>query len=198
MAALAGAVAQRALMSCYLGPMLAPALMLGALWVGARLARRPPPRRVAEIAFGAWLLALALSAYGIANGRERVDLAPAAEAAQMLRGAKPAPQDRLYLINAVPDAVWIYALSGVRPATPYLFPREQLTNFPGVGPERIDQAFAARPRFVVTSLDYRPIPHDLTEAIAAADREIAAHYRRLGVAGAGETALIVWERADPS
>ena len=144
--ALAALLAQRAQLTTYVGPVLAPGLLLSGLVIATRTRTG-----------AAWSLARRLGVVGAALAAgvvaERwetlsaVEDMPAIETvAATIRAAHPSSADRLYVVL---KSAWLYSLSGVRPPTPFFIPSQSLCRFANVGPARIAEAFAARPRFVV-------------------------------------------------
>lgn len=194
LATLAGVVAQRAIMSCYVGPALPSALLLCGLGVAAIWPKESSLLRLAPWGAAALAAAELTRAFQVAAPRERVDYPALEAAAAVIQAAGPRRDDRLYVINAPPEAVWTYVLSDVLPVSRHLIPSQSLSAFPGVGPERIRESFALRPRFVVTSAHYKPEWHDLPGAREIAETGLTANYERLAEVGSGWDALDVYER----
>lgn len=144
--ALASALAQRALLPTYVGPVLAPGLVLAGLVVAGRSRPDRPLWLAARLAG----ISLALLAYIAAERAETLlatDDMPAIESvAAAIRAARPTSEDRLYVVL---KSEWLYSITGLRPPTQYFLPSQSLCPFADVGPARLGEAFAIRPRFVV-------------------------------------------------
>jgi len=180
LAALLELIVQHARWMGYLGPALAPMLLL----TGFVVISRPALRAMAGImVVGLGLIAVipALNA-----GRERADALKGAAAA--IRARDPTPQDRLLGLG---DGALLNANLGLAPPTPYFYWMHLLCDFPGAGPDRLREALEARPRFVVAPEARAPVFCESAQAQAILEQALVS-YRRLGEA----TPLVVYERVD--
>ena len=163
-----GVLLQHALVSAYMGVMLPPMLLIAGFGLAIVLKRAPAIARVGLIAIAGFEAILSL---GFAIWLEPTDMHGLEHVAAEIRSMHPSSDDRLYVIDTGPKSVWLYSMTHLKPATPYLIPLQSMCDFPNVGPQRIAEAFASRPRFVVT--DAKPIPYecsvpDVSETVAAA------------------------------
>jgi hypothetical protein len=136
--------AQHARWLNYLGPTLAPDLLVAGAWIVVVL-RGELVRRAA---LAALLAATIATAYPL---RIWLFLEPAESpavgaTAQAILALKPAPQDRLLSIVKGEE---LNALVGLAPPTPYFHWLHLVCDFPGAGPSRLRGALAASPRFIV-------------------------------------------------
>jgi hypothetical protein len=173
----------------YLGPTFAPALLISGAAVSTAI-RDAAIRRAA-------LLALLASTVGaaypyriwpfLAPGDEPAIAAAAAE----IIARRPGPDDRLFAIG---KGVELNVALGLAPPTPYFHWLHVLCDFPGAGPARLNEAFAAAPRFVVVA-SARSKPDCLDpSAWPLIERALAQSYRRISQAPAEAPRLDIYER----
>jgi hypothetical protein len=190
--AFGGLLAQRAQLTTYVGPVLAPGLLLSGLVIATKT-------RIGE----AWSLArrlgvggAALAACVVAERWETLsapeDMPAIESVAATIRATHPSSADRLYVVL---KSAWLYSLSGVRPPTPFFIPSQSLCRFANVGPARIAEAFAARPRFVVVGDPSQRFDCE----VPGARREIAAalsrDYREIAHVEGDFDSYVVYEAA---
>ncbi len=145
-AALASAIAQRSYYPQYLGPALAPALLMAGYCAAKampELARLPQWARLALLA--SLSLATAFSAPGL-DLVARQDLPALTAAAEAIRASGPAPGDKLYVVNR---GIWLTSMVDLAPPTKYYFPFQTLCAFDGAGERAVADILAARPRYIV-------------------------------------------------
>lgn len=179
-ATLLSLVLQRALFNCYLGPMLAPSLLLAGAWIAqapAPLGRLPLAVRIAALgAVAIACLPLRMSEHFV----KRHDEAALAQALGVIQASDPAPGDRLFVVDA---GRWLYGASGLAPPTPYILPMHFLCDFPGGGPSRLREAMAAAPRYVVVGAYLGKFSACKgVEAAPIVEPELAHAYRLIGKA----------------
>ena len=146
--AVAGAIAQRSIAITYLGPTLAPGLLIAGLGLtraAPELARAPDWARLAAFAAGSVAIALVHPGNDLSA---RFESAALGEAAAAIRAAGWAPGDRLYVVNR---GLWLYGALDAPPPTRFLYPGHTLCDFKDRGPGLVSEILAARPRFVVVA-----------------------------------------------
>jgi hypothetical protein len=174
--ALVSLLAQRAQLTTYLGPILAPGLLLSGLMIATR-----------THAGASWSLAARLGVVGAAVAvcvvAERwvtliaTEDMPAIESmAETIRAAHPSDGDRLYVVR---KSAWLYPLSGLRPPTPFFIPSQSLCRFANVGPVRTAEAFATRPRFVVVGDPAQKFDCEVPGARQEIDAALSRDYREM-------------------
>jgi hypothetical protein len=212
-AAAAGVVVQRSIAVTYLGPTLAPGLLIAGLGLtraAPELARMPEWARLAALTVVSVAIALVHPGNDLSA---RFEGAALAETAAAIRAAGWTPGDRLYVVNR---GLWLYGALDAQPPTRFLYPGHTLCDFKDRGPGLVAEILAARPRFVVVadrrihyvceqadrwravdgalSTAYRHVAHsagaadafDLYEAAAPGLRSGAAGLGHEGLAGAGD------------
>ena len=184
-AALVSVWAQRALFMAYMGPLLAPLLLLA----GAAVAYAPAPlRRIStplRLAF-AGLAVVAAVGFARTPGLDmRLDAEAIDQAAEAIKASRPAPQDRLFVVSR---GAWLYAATDLAPPTAYFHWEHTLCDFPGAGPARLAEILAATPRYLVVADRRRHARYELPESWRLIDAALARSYRLLARArGAGES-----------
>lgn len=183
-------IAQRAIGENYLGPTLAPGLLLsGALVVFAppALAGFAPALRLLAVWLAAVAAALAVRAGEIRAGEFRApeETRAVAAAAEAIRASGSAPTDRLFVVNR---SGWLYPATDLAPPTAYFFPGHALCEFPGAGRARLAEALATRPRYIVVA-DRRIGGYcDLAANWRLVDEALARSYRLIAhAAGEGDS-----------
>ena len=212
-AAAAGVVVQRSIAVTYLGPTLAPGLLIAGLGLtraAPELARTPEWARLAALAVVSVAIALVHPGNDLSA---RFEGAALAETAAAIRAEGWTPGDRLYVVNR---GLWLYGALDAPPPTRFLYPGHTLCDFKDRGPGLVAEILASRPRFVVVadrrihyvceqadrwravdgalSTSYRRVAHsagaadafDVYEAVAPGLRSGAAGPDRAGLAGAGD------------
>ncbi len=212
-AAAAGVVVQRSIAITYLGPTLAPGLLIAGLGLtraAPELARTPGWARLAALAVASVAIALVHPGNDLSA---RFEGAALAETAAAIRAEGWTPGDRLYVVNR---GLWLYGALDAPPPTRFLYPGHTLCDFKDRGPGLVAEILASRPRFVVVadrrihyvceqadrwrtvdgalSASYRRVAHsagavdsfDVYEAVAPGLRSGAAGRDRAGLARAGD------------
>jgi hypothetical protein len=178
-AALVGALVQRALYATYLGPLMAPALLLSGFGGAALLRVRPALARGARLCTIGLALFEAAASLASTAARWRSGPNTLDGLAAAIQAERPRAEDRLYVTQSGSTFVWLYALTGLRPATPFFIPLQSMCDFPGAGPERLVEAFAARPRFVVVGVKESRYNCERENASAAIEAALSSGYRRI-------------------
>jgi hypothetical protein len=190
--ALASLLAQRAQLTTYLGPVLAPGLLLSGLVIATKTR-----------AGASWSLAGRLGVVGaavaacvVAERQETLfateDMPAIESVAATIRAAHPSSGDRLYVVLR---SAWLYPLSGLRPPTPFFIPSQSLCRFANVGPARIAEAFAARPRFVVVGDPSQRFDCEVPGARREIDAALTRDYRELAHVEGDFDTYVLYEAA---
>ncbi|MGA2044051.1 MAG: glycosyltransferase family 39 protein [Roseiarcus sp.] len=184
-AALVSVWAQRALFEAYMGPMLAPLLLLAGAAVAfapAWLRRVAAPARLAV----AGLVVVAAALFSRTPGLDmREEPGAVARAAEAIKGSDPAPDDRLLVVSR---GAWLYPATGLAPPTAYFHWEHTLSDFPGAGPARLAEALATTPRYLVVADRGRHAKTELAESWRLIDAALARSYRLLAhVQGIGDS-----------
>jgi hypothetical protein len=193
-ASIASVIVQRALLPSYLALVLPSAGLLMGLGLASRLEQRPDIARRGVAAIVATLAIMSLIRFCATHPE---DLSSIERAAAAIHAADPRPDDRLYVIGTNVRSTWLYVETGLRPPLPFIIPSQQACPFPNVGPRRIDEAFAARPRFVITEAEYKVYGCE-TDNVGARIRSLLDTGGYRIVARIGETAerYSLYERAE--
>ncbi len=141
-------LAQRAIAITYVGPTLAPGLLLAGLCLtrGApELGRIPPAIRLGALAAATVALALAIPGNDLSARQESGALAAAAAA---IRASGPTSGDKLYVVNR---GAWLYGELELSPPTKYFYPGHTLCDFQRKGPGLLEEILAAAPRYLVVA-----------------------------------------------
>jgi len=193
-AAAAGVVVQRSIAVTYLGPTLAPGLLIAGLGLtraAPELARAPEWARLAGLAIVSVAIALVHPGNDLSA---RFEGAALAETAAAIRAAGWAPGDRLYVVNR---GLWLYGALDAPPPTRFLYPGHTLCDFKDRGPGLVAEILASQPRFVVVADRRIHYVCEQGDRWRAVDSALSASYRRLAhVAGAAD-AFDVYEAVAP-
>ncbi|HEY1944479.1 MAG TPA: glycosyltransferase family 39 protein [Roseiarcus sp.] len=142
-------LAQRAIAITYLGPTIAPGLLLAGLCLtraAPELRRIPEAARLAALAVASAAIALAVPGNDISRRQETAALASAATA---IRDSRPREGDTLYVVNR---GDWLYSAVDLPPATRYFYPGHTLCDFfAAKGPALLAGILATEPRYVVVA-----------------------------------------------
>ncbi|MGD1036974.1 MAG: glycosyltransferase family 39 protein [Roseiarcus sp.] len=139
-------LAQRAIAITYLGPTLAPGLLLAGLCVTRatpELERIPSALRLGALALASIATALAIPGNDLSVRQETGALNAAAAA---IRASGPTSQDKLYVVNR---GAWLYGALELPPPTKYFYPGHTLCDFQEKGPSLLAEILAAAPRYIV-------------------------------------------------
>jgi hypothetical protein len=190
-AAWASILMQRSMTIVYLGPLIAPTLLLGGLGVTAGLPlkeRYPEPLRL--LALG---LASAVMAFQIPGAHlDRASPADAlAAAAKIVRDAGPAPSDKLLVVNR---GILLNSATDLDPPTKIIFTAHALCDFAPESRGWMAAELDARPRFVVIADRARGAVCELPERWAMVDAALSADYREIGRAPGATESFAVYER----
>jgi hypothetical protein len=176
---------QRSINENYLGPTLAPGLLLtGGLVIFAlpALARIAPAARLAMVGLATVAAALYIRAGEL---KARPETRAIAEAAEAIRASAPAPGDKLFVVNR---GVWLYTATNLSPPTARFFPMHMICDFPDAGLGRLAEALATRPRYVVVADRRQRYYCELTANWLVIDDALARSYRLLAhVAGEADS-----------
>jgi Dolichyl-phosphate-mannose-protein mannosyltransferase len=171
----------------YLGPTLAPVLLLA----GAGVVRSVQSEWVKRLALAALLLATAVNVYPfrywLLLGAENAEVY--AEATQAIAKQNPEPGDRLLGIGLL-ETAQLNTDTGLAPPSRYFYWLHLACDFPGAGPQRLREALASAPRFLVVATNpYRPYC-EAPSTWPLVRATLAQGYRRIA-----ETSLLdVYER----
>jgi hypothetical protein len=141
-------VAQRSIAITYLGPTLAPGLLLAGLCITKAAPELDPiPAAMRLVALGLASLATALAIPGndLSVRQESRALAAAAAA---IRASGPTLGDRLYVVNR---GAWLYGALEMPPPTKYFYPGHTLCDFQENGPGLLQEILATEPRYLVVA-----------------------------------------------
>lgn len=182
--------AQRSLFPAYLGPMLAPLLLLaGACLVYAA----PELKRIAATArlglLGLATVALSIVYCGDGLGR-RQETEAIAIAAKAIAASDPAPTDKLLVVNR---SAWLYLATDLAPPTAYFHWEHTLAQFPGAGPTRLAEALATMPRYIIVADRRQRVKYELAESWRHVDTALASDYRLLSHVQGDRDAYDVYE-----
>jgi hypothetical protein len=174
----------------YLSELLPPALLWACLYA-ERSGRKNAAATLASVAVatvGYFALVRIISV------RTEVDETATRQVAAIVESAHPKPGDKLLGLDF---ALWANVATDLAPPTPFFHRMHLLCAFPGAGPERLAEAFAARPRFLVFG------PHRRTRFDCASDSagwgviddERTTNYLAIGDVRGKAGNYIVYERA---
>jgi hypothetical protein len=174
--ALASVLVQRAQLPTYLGPILAPGLLLSGLAIATKT-RAGAPWSLAErlIVVGA-TVAVCVVAERWETLIATEDMPAIESAAAAIRAAHPVDGDKLYVVR---KSAWLYPLAGLPPPTPFFIPSQSLCRFANVGPARIAEAFATQPRFVVVGDPTQRFDCEVPSARGEIDAALTRNYREI-------------------
>jgi hypothetical protein len=181
--------AQHALFRAYLGPTLAPLLLLagaGVVFAAPEFKRIAIPLRLAFVSLITVAATMASSNVSFEMRHETSAIAMAAEA---IKASHPAPVDKLFVVG---DGMWLYTMTDLTPPTPYFHWEHTLCDFPGAGPDRLADALATKPRYIVVANR----PHymcELPQSWRQVDAILARSYRLLTRAQGNNWSYDVYE-----
>lgn len=188
-------LAQRAIAITYLGPTLAPGLLLAGLCLtqaAPEFRRVPQAVRLAALALASAAIALAVPGNLLTMRQQTGALAAAAAA---IRDSGPRKGDRLYVVNR---GDWLYAAVDVPPATQYFYPGHTLCDFfVQKGPSLLASILATEPRYVVVADRRLHYACEQKDRWPVVDGALQRSYRRIAhVVGASDF-YDVYEAAGP-
>jgi hypothetical protein len=195
LAAQAAILAQRAISTVYLGPLLPPALLLSGLCVtraAPELARLPRSLR---------LVALTLATFAFALAQAEADYWTFADsnlvesAAAAVRASGPKSGDKLYVVNR---GAWLYAALDLPPPTRYFYTGYTLCNFTQDGATRLDEILASEPRYVVIADRRLKFACEQPARWQAVDVALQSGYQRIAHVVGKADSYDIFERRDPS
>ena len=193
-AAAAGVLVQRSIAVTYLGPTLAPGLLIAGLGLtraAPELARTPEWARLAALAAVSVAIALVHPGNDLSA---RYEGAALAETAAAIRAAGSTPGDRLYVVNR---GLWLYGALDAPPPTRFLYPGHTLCDFKDRGPGLVAEILASRPRFVVVADRRIHYVCEQADRWRAIDAALAGSYRRVAHSVGAVDAFDVYEAATP-
>jgi hypothetical protein len=185
-----GVIVQRALLGTYLSPLLPPAFLLAGFGLAIRLEKMP----LATMS-GLGVLAACVMPGSVIAARivPPADMTGIDRVAAAIATVSPERDDTVYVIGASPRAMWVYPRTGLRPATSFLIPNQQACHFPNVGPGRIDEAFAARPGFVVTDAEQKGYLCEIEDIYEKVQSTLRRDYRLMTRADGLDESYNVYE-----
>ena len=189
-AAAASVVAQRSIAVTYLGPTLAPGLLIAGLGLSRaapELSRAPEWTRLAAFAVVSVAIALVHPGNDLSA---RFEGAALAETAAAIRAEGWTPGDRLYVVNR---GLWLYGALDAPPPTRFLYPGHTLCDFKDRGPGLVAEILASRPRFVVVADRRIHYVCEQADRWRAVDDALTASYRRVGHAAGAVDSFDVYE-----
>jgi hypothetical protein len=178
----------------YLGVLLAPALLLSGFGLATVLRQSATAERIAGYCIAAIALMQVGASAHLALTRGESDTAALELVAARISAAQPGPGDRLFVTEASAQSVWLYGMTGLSPATPFLIPSQSMCDFPNAGPRRIAESFAAQPRFVVIAADPPPCDCKVEGVDELIRTALAQEYRRIDTVGRGDETYSIYER----
>jgi hypothetical protein len=193
-AAAAGVVVQRSIAVTYLGPTLAPGLLIAGLILARaapELSRAPEWARLAALAAVSVAIALVHPGNDLSA---RYEGAALAETAAAIRAAGWTPGDRLYVVNR---GLWLYGALDAPAPTRFLYPGHTLCDFKDRGPAGVADILASRPRFVVVADRRIHYVCEQADRWRAVDAALAAGYRRVAHSAGAVDAFDVYEAVAP-
>jgi hypothetical protein len=193
-AAAAGVVVQRSIAVTYLGPTLAPGLLIAGLGLtraAPELARTPEWARLAALAIASVAIALVHPGNDLSA---RFEGAALAETAAAIRSEGWTPSDRLYVVNR---GLWLYGALDAPPPTRFLYPGHTLCDFKDRGPGLVAEILASRPRFVVVADRRIHYVCEQADRWRAVDGALSAAYRRVAHAAGAVDSFDVYEAVAP-
>lgn len=183
-------VAQRAIAITYLGPTLAPGLLLAGLCiVKATPELNPIPAALRLVALGLASLATALAIPGndLSVRQESRALAAAAAA---IRASGPTSRDALYVVNR---GAWLYGELELAPPTKYFYPGHTLCDFQQQGPGLLAEILGAEPRYLVVAERRIHYVCERRDRWALVDAALKQSYRRIAHAAGDVDSYDVYE-----
>ena len=129
----------------YLGPSFIPSLLLAGAWAARLNLGAPVALRLALIAAA---LFATVFPYRSEPFLSPLDERAVAEAAAVVRERAPRPQDRLLSLDVEP---WINSAADVPPPNAFFYRMHLYCDFPGAGPDKLREALATAPRFIVAA-----------------------------------------------
>ena len=175
-------LAQRAIAITYLGPTLAPGLLLAGLCLTKAAPELDPiPAAMRLVALGLASLATALAIPGNDLSARQESRALAAAAAA-IRASGPTHGDALYVVNR---GAWLYGALEMAPPTRYFFPGHTLCDFQQNGPGLLEEVLATAPRYLVVADRRLHYVCERKDRWRVVDAALKRSYRRIAPA-AGE------------
>ena len=174
----------------YLSEAAPPALLLACLY-----AERGGSRGGAKVLSSALVATVALFGFVHMTASKRgSDEVAMRQVAAMVEKARPRPEDRLLGLDS---ALWANTATNLAPPTPYFHRMHLLCAFPGAGADRLTEAFAARPRFLVVGARLRSRYDCAANSTgwSVIDFERTANYRPIGDVQGRVGNYVVYERS---
>lgn len=176
----------------YLGPTFAPALLLCGAVIAAVLHDKQAKGAALALLFAVTVVVAYPFRIWPFLGPD--DAPEVAAAARVIAERYPAPQDRLLAVDV---GTRLNVVTGLAPPTPYFHFMHLLCDFPGAGPERLRQALAAQPRFVVLA-SRPPTPSCLSPTARPSISEaLTQSYRRIAQTPEDAPQIDIYERVGP-
>jgi hypothetical protein len=185
-------LAQRSIAITYLGPTLAPGLLLAGLCiVKAAPELDPIPAALRLIALAIAALATALAIPG-ANVAFRLEANALETAAAAIRASGPTLGDRLYVVNR---GAWLYSALDMAPPTAHFYPGHTLCDFQQSGPGLLEGVLAAEPRYLVVADRRLHYVCERKDRWSVVDAVLKRSYRRIAHAAGAVDSYDVYEAA---
>ena len=190
---LASIVVQRAAYLTYVMPLIAPTLLISAIYVSEYYAQQRPGRRWVSMAvFGMLVVGGAMLGHGDAMllRMTGVDKDVLEQARVLVNAAHPQSDDRLFVVNG---PVWMNLVTHLDPPTPYFHREHTMCDFAGAGLPALVGNFEAKPRFIVFENPDRRLscePGAYANAITSA---LAANYRLIATAKSARSTFQIFE-----
>ena len=188
-------LAQRAIAITYLGPTLAPGLLLAGLCLtqaAPELRRIPRVVRLVALALASVAIALAVPGNLLTMRQQTGALATAAAA---IHDSRPREGDRLYVVNR---GDWLYSAVDLPPATQYFYPGHTLCDFfADKGPGLLGSILATEPRYVVVADRRLHYACEQKDRWPVVDETLQRSYRRIAHAAGASDFYDVYEAVRP-
>ena len=185
-------LAQRSIAITYVGPTLAPGLLLAGLCLTRatpELGRVPAAMRLGALALATVATSLAIPGNDLSVRQETEALAVAAAA---IRASGPTSQDRLYVVNR---GAWLYGAVELPPPTKYFYPGHTLCDFfQEKGPGLLQEILATEPRYLVVADRRLHYVCERKDRWRIVDAVLERSYRRIAHATGDADFYDVYER----
>ncbi len=185
-------LAQRGIAITYLGPTLAPGLLLAGLCItkaAPELTRIPAAMRLIALGLASLATALAIPGNDLSVRQETGALEAAAAA---IRASGPTLGDRLYVVNR---GAWLYGALEMPPPTKYFYPGHTLCDFQEKGPGLLAEILSAEPRYLVVADRRLHYVCERRDRWSLVDAVLKRSYRRIAHAAGRADAYDVYQAA---
>lgn len=192
-----GLVAQRGGYRTSMAPLIAPMLLIAALFISATYAVEGRVKQRAALSiFGLFVVCGAMLGYGATILRKMtiIDTDGLRQIAGVVEATRPRGDDRLFVVNG---RVWPNIALNLPPPTPFFHFEHVMCEFPGAGLPALVANFEARPRYVVFETPNRRLtcePEAFAREIGSA---LAADYRLVSTVRSELSNYQIFEIARP-